>query len=86
MVSLVPGHIAQMVGFQMKQCYKYATVFVNQASRMGFVYLQKTCSAEETIEAKKAFEKYAAIQGVTVEAYHTDNGIFKANKWIKECQ
>ena len=27
---------------------------------MGFVYLQKTCSAEETIEAKRGFEKYEA--------------------------
>ena len=59
MVSPVPGLIAQMVGFLMKQRYKYATVFVDQASRMGFVYLQKTCSAEETIEAKRAFEQYA---------------------------
>ena len=60
MVSPVPGLIAQIVGFLTKQCYKYATVFVSQASRMGFVYLQKTCSAEETIKAKRAFEKYAA--------------------------
>ena len=56
MVSPVPGLIAQMVGFLTRQRYKYATVFVDQASRMGFVYLQKTCSAEETIEAKRAFE------------------------------
>ena len=51
MVSTVPGLITQMVGFLTKQCYKYATVFIDQASRMGFIYLQKTCSAEETIEA-----------------------------------
>ena len=44
-------------GLPMKQHYKYATVFINQASRMGFVYLQKTCSAEETIRAKRAFLK-----------------------------
>ena len=86
MVSPVPGLIAQMVGFLKKQRYKYATVFVHQASRMGFVYLQKTCSAEETIKAKKAFEKYATNRGVTVQAYHADNGVFKAKKWIEECQ
>ena len=60
MVSPVPGLIAEMVGFITKQRYKYTTVFVDQASRMAFVYLQKTCSAEETIEAKRAFEQYAA--------------------------
>ena len=86
MVSPVPGLIAQMVGFLMKQCYKYATVFVDQASRMGFVYLQKPCSAEETIKAKRAFEQYAENQGVRVQAYHADNGIFKAKKWAKECR
>ena len=86
MVSPVPGLIAQMVGFLTRQCYKYATVFVDQASCMGFVYLQKTCSAEETIEAKRAFEQYAENRGVRVQAYHADNGIFKAKKWVKECQ
>ena len=85
MVSPVPGLIAQIVGFLTKQRYKYATVFVDQASRMGFVYLQKTCSAEETIEAKRAFEKYAMNQGATIQAYHADNGIFKAKKWMEEC-
>ena len=55
MVSPIPGLIAQMVGFLTKQRYKYVTVFIDQASRMGFIYLQKTCSAEETIEAKRAF-------------------------------
>ena len=86
MVSPVPGLITQMVGFLMKQRYKYATVFIDQASRMGFVYLQKTCSAEESIEAKRAFEQYAANRGVRVQAYYADNGIFKAKKWIEECQ
>ena len=86
MVSPVPGLIAQMMGFLTRQRYKYATVFVDQASRMGFVYLQKTCSAEETIEAKRAFEQYAENRGVKVQAYHADNGIFKAKKWVEECR
>ena len=56
MVSAVPGLIAQMVDFLTKQRYRYVTVFVDQASQMGFVYLQRTCSAEETIEVKRAFK------------------------------
>ena len=75
-----------MVGFLTRQCYKYTTVFVDQASRMGLVYLQKTCSAEETIEAKRAFEQYAENRGVSVQAYHADNRIFKAKKWVEECR
>ena len=86
MVSPEPGLIAQKVGFLTKQHYKYTTVFVNQASHMGIVYLQKTCSAEETIEAKRAFEQYGENRGVRVQAYHADNGIFKVKKWVEECQ
>ena len=48
--------VAVRINILTRQRYKYTTVFVDQASRMGFVYLQKTCSAEETIEAKRAFE------------------------------
>ena len=73
MVSPVPGLIAKMVGFLTKQRYKYATRFIYRARQMEFVYLQKTCSAEETIEAKRAFEQYAANRGVRVQAYHADN-------------
>ena len=36
-------------------------------------------------EAKRAFEKYASNRGVTARAYHADNGIFKATKWMEEC-
>ena len=53
---------------------------------MEFVNLQNTCSAEETIEAKRALEQYAVDRGVRVQAYHAYNGIFKAKKWIEECQ
>ena len=52
---------------------------------MGFIYLQKTCLAEEIIEAKRAIEKYAANRGGTIQAYNVDNGIFKAKKWMEEC-
>lgn len=85
MVSPVPGLVAQITGFLTKQRYRHATVFVDQASRLGYVYLQKTATAEETILAKQAFEEYAANRGVIVKAYHADNGIFKANDWVKEC-
>ena len=76
----------QMVGFLTKQCYKYETVLIDQASQMGFIYHQKTCSAEETIKVKRAFEKYAMNRGVTIQAYYADNGIFKAKRWMEECQ
>ena len=58
---------------------------MDQYSRLSYTYLQKTATAEETIKAKKAFEAYSLEQGVTIEAYHADNRIFRANKWQAEC-
>jgi hypothetical protein len=77
-----PGLIAQMQGIPTKQCYNYATVFVDQYSKMSFVYLQKTSNSEETVQAKKAFEAFTQGHGVTrILHYHADNGIFADNKW-----
>jgi hypothetical protein len=86
LVSPTPGLIAQMTGFLTTKRYRYATVYVDQFSRLGFIYLQKTASAEETVEGKKAFEAYASRQGVKIQNYHADNGIFKAYKWLDACK
>ena len=85
MVSSTQGFIAQMTGILTTSRYKYATVYVDQGSRLGYVYLQKTASAEETIRGKIAFELYARSHGITIKGYHADNGIFRANKWVEHC-
>ena len=76
MVSPAPGHIAQMTGILTNKRYRYATVYVDQFSKLSFVYLQKTASAEETLDSKIAFEKYSQTKGISIAAYHADNGIF----------
>ena len=85
MVSPTPGLIAQMTGKLTTKRYKYDTVFVDHLSRFSYVYLQKTATVEETLEAKKAFESYAASHNVQILNYHADNGIFRKNEWIKDC-
>ncbi len=75
-----------MTGKLTTKRYKYAAVYVDQRSRFGYVHLQKTSSAEEMIEGKKAFETYARRHGVTIKSYVADNGIFKANLWVEECK
>lgn len=76
-----------MTDFLTTKRYKCATVYVNQYSRLGYVYLQKTASAEETVEGKKAFEAFARQHGVQILNYHADNGIFKAHPlWMEECK
>ena len=85
LVSPTPGLIAQMTGFLTTKRYKYATVYVDQFSPIGFVHLQKTASAEETVEGKQAFEAFAKRNGLQIENYHADNGIFKARLWTEAC-
>ena len=85
MVSPTAGFIAQLTGILTKKRYKYATVYVDQATRFGYVHLQKTATAEETLQGKKAFEIIAKNSGISVKGYHGDNGIFRANAWINDC-
>ena len=86
MVSPTPGLIVQMTEKLTTNRYKYATVFVDHFSRFSYDYIQKTATVEETLEAKKAFESYATSHNVQIFNYHADNGIFRANDWIKDCQ
>ena len=85
MVSPTPGLVAQMTGILTTKRYKYATVYVDQATRLGYTYLQKSATAEETIKGKIAFELYCLSKGINVKAYHADNGIFRANAWVNHC-
>ena len=80
LVSPNPGLIAQITGRLTIKIYKYATIFVDQA-KLGYVYLPKTVTAEETLEAKQAFQQYILEKGVTIKAHYTDNGIFRENEW-----
>jgi len=86
LISPTPGFVAQMTGILTKKRYKCATIYVDQFSGFGYVYLQKSTDAEETIKGKRAFEACAKQHGVKIEAYHADNGIFRANKWVDECR
>ena len=59
-----PGFIAQMCGILATKQYTCAKMYVDQASKIGFVWIQKTTAAKDTVEGKKAFEKYARDRGV----------------------
>jgi hypothetical protein len=81
--SSTPGLVAHMKGSPTIKRYTSATVFVDHFSRLGFVYLQKSTNAEETIQAKEAFERYSNSHGVKILHYHADNGRFAENKWTE---
>ena len=55
-----------MTGILTTKRYKYATVYVDQVVKLSFTYLQNTATAEETIEGKESFERYALDRGGTI--------------------
>ena len=83
--SPTPGLVAQMAGWITGKRYWYATVFVDHYSRLGYVHLQKTQSAKETLEGKAPFERKCAAFGIRVQHYHADNGIFASLAWKEAC-
>jgi hypothetical protein len=85
MVSPTHDFIAQMTGKLTTVRYKYATIYINQASRLGYVHHQKSPTAEETLKGKLAFELFAKGHNITIKGYHADNGVFWANAWVNNC-
>jgi hypothetical protein len=86
MISAVPGFITQMREFITGKRYKVVTVFVDQFSDLSFVYMQKSTTAEETVQAKEAFKRYAKLHQVTIKHYHADNGIFAEAEFIRSIE
>ena len=83
--SMSPGFIAQLKGNLTSAKYRYATVFVDQYSKLSFVFLQNTLTSVETLQAKMAFENFCADRGVKVLNYHADNGRIADNGFINDC-
>ena len=82
--STSPGFIGQMKGALTNKRYRFATVFVDHFSRLSYVHLQQTNSSIETLEAKRAFEKFASAHAVSIKHYHADNGRFADNLWLAD--
>jgi hypothetical protein len=82
--SPTPSLIVQLKGIPTTKRYTVATVFIDHFSRLFFVHLQSTLSSGNTIEAKKAFERYSESHGVKVRYYHADNGRFLDQAFIED--
>ncbi len=54
-----PGFVGQITGILTRQRIVGSTIFVDQASDMGYVYHHLSMSSEETVKAKESFERYA---------------------------
>jgi len=82
--SLVPGLGAQLKGIPTKKQYTCTTVFIDLYSDFSFVHFQYSMNAQETLEAKQAFEWFAKSHGVDIRAYHADNGRFMGKLWLED--
>ena len=61
-----------------------STIFCDAASHFISVQHQVNLTATETLKAKAMFERSADQYGVSVKAYHSDNGIFTAKDFVGE--
>ena len=70
-------------GERQQKRYVGATVFADHFSGLTYVHLMSSLSGDETVEAKQAFERFAAQHGVHVSHYHADNGRFADLKFME---
>jgi len=81
----VPGKPTQHKdGAGAGQPYRGGSIFCNAASSYIHIKHQVTLTSYETIAAKVNFKKLVIEAGVTVMAYHTDNGIYCSSEFLKE--
>ena len=84
--SMTPGFVAQLKGLLTTQRNNYATIFVDEFSKLSFVFLQKRITSAETVPAKQSFERFARDHGVKILHYHAENGRFADNGFIQACK
>ena len=85
MTSPTPGLVAQMSGKPTCKRYRHAAIYVDQATSLGFVWLQKSVDIGDTMEGKIAFERFCQEHRITIQHYHADNGIYTSNAWRQSC-
>ena len=76
-ISRLPGR-----GYNLRQrlpVINVVTVYVDAASKFIYGYLQHTSSVDETLMSKRSFEGVCSTFGVSVSAYHADNGAFASD-------
>jgi len=84
-VSAQPGLIPQMAGFLTNERLWGTTTFVDHVSDFVYVHLMKNFTLEETLKAKRAYEKLLHDAGHTAKHYRApDNGRFADNGFHKD--
>lgn len=84
-VSAQPGLVPIMEGDHTTDRIWGATAFCDHVSNFVYVHLMRNFTLEETLMAKKAYEKVMAQAGWAVKAYRGDNGRFADAGWLQAC-
>lgn len=84
-VSAQPGLVPQMSGKLTRERIWGATCFVDHVSDFIYVHLMKSLTTEDTITAKRAFEKLFHHANRKVKSYRADNGRFQDKEWLENC-
>jgi hypothetical protein len=82
--SRAPGRTFSSKGASSSLKYVGGTLFYDAASGYISIQHQHGLTAAETIQSKIKFEQEASQAGVSVNEYHTDNGVFNAQTFMQE--
>jgi hypothetical protein len=82
--SRQPGRAFTTKGMSSSSHFTGGTLFVDAASNYVYVSHQMGSTANETIQSKVKFEREAMTCGVTIQAYHTENGVFTSKEFMRE--
>jgi hypothetical protein len=82
--SRAPGRTFASKGASSSLKYVGGTLFYDAASGYISIHHQHGFTAAETIQSKIKFEQEASQSGVSIGSFHTDNGVFNAQQFMKE--
>jgi hypothetical protein len=78
------GHLPHTFGRE-QIGYSCGTLFVHHDSGKLFNFCKYSTNAVETISSKHRLESLAQQEGISIKAYHADNGVFALNAFKEDC-
>ena len=81
----VPGRLYHIKGKSVpSDMYSGGCVLIDHASGYMRIKNQVAINATETVKTKLTFDREDKSQGVMINLYHTNNGIFSTSKFMEE--
>ena len=74
--------VPQMSGYSTRNLIWGINLFVDHATDYTYGHLMRSLDLDETLGAKKAFERLVSISDKTVKIYHADNIIYSENGFM----